>query len=139
MFVDYTRNLEYLEEPDYDKFKNIFFNYVTNELNETFEFLYDWTTSFDINQRKDFNNNLISNFQISEKKNNLEKESGRLHKRNKKDELTATNGNNLTLYKTIQSETYLNNSRNINSISNINIVLENKDLNEIASSKCCFM
>ena len=139
IFVDYTRNLEYLEEPDYDKFKNIFFNYVTNELNETFEFLYDWTTSFDINQRKDFHNNLISNFQISEKKNNLVKESGRLHKRNKKDELTTTNGNNLTLYKTIQSETYLNNSRNINSISNINIVLENKDLNETASSKCCFM
>ena len=139
IFVDYTRNLEYLEEPDYDKFKNIFFNYVTNELNETFEFLYDWTTSFDINQRKVFHNNLISNFQISEKKKYLEKESGRLHKRNKKDELTTTNGNNLTLYKTIQSETYLNNSRNINSISNINIVLENKDLNEIASSKCCFM
>ena len=128
-----------MEEPDYDKFKNIFLNYVTNELNETFEFLYDWTTSFDINQRKVFHNNLISNFQISEKKKYLEKENGRLHKRNKKDELTTTNGNNLTLYKTIQSETYLNNSRNINSISNINIVLENKDLNEIASSKCCFM
>ena len=62
-----------MEEPDYDKFKNIFFNYVTNELNETFEFLYDWTTSFDINQRKVFHNNLISNFQISEKKKYIKK------------------------------------------------------------------
>ena len=138
-FVNYTRNLDYLEEPNYDYLRNMFYTYVVNELNDNFDFLYDWTTASDIKKRKDFNNDLIS---ISEKKSVCRKETESLiykKKKNKREELTATNGNNLTLYKTIQTEgnNHLSNSKYNN--SNINVIIENKNLDEKASSRCCEM
>ena len=138
-FVNYARNLDYLEEPNYDNIKNIFYSYVVNDLNDNFDFFYDWTTASDIKKRKDFNNDLIS---ISEKKSVYRKESESLiykKKKNKREELTATNGNNLTLYKTIQTEgnNHLSNSKYNN--SNINVIIENKNLDEKASSRCCEM
>ena len=138
-FVSYTRNLDYLEEPNYDNLRNLFYNYVTNEMNESFDFIYDWTTTFDIKKRKDYNNDLLSNYQCSEKKSVKGKENESLLKKNKKEELTTTNGNNLTLYKTIQTEGNgnLNNSRY--NISNLNVIIENKKLDENASSRCCIM
>ena len=137
-FVNYARNLDYLEEPNYDNIKNIFYSYVVNELNDNFDFLYDWTTDSDIKKRKDFNNDLIS---ISEKKTVYRKESESLiykKKKNKREEVTTTNGNNLTLYKTIQTEGN-NNLNNSKYNSNINVIVENKNLDEKASSKCCEM
>ena len=117
----------------------MFYTYVVNELNDNFDFLYDWTTASDIKKRKDFNNDFIS---ISEKKSVYRKESESLiykKKKNKREELTATNGNNLTLYKTIQTEgnNHLSNSKYNN--SNINVIIENKNLDEKASSRCCEM
>ena len=137
-FVSYTRNLDYLEEPNYDHLRNLFFNYVINEKNENFDFIYDWTTTFDIQKRKDYNNDLLSNYQCSEKKSFNRKESENI-KKHKKEELTATNGNNITLYRTIQTDGCgnLNNSKYNN--SNLNVIIENKKLDENASSKCCIM
>ena len=137
-FVSYTRNLDYLEEPNYEHLRNLFFNYVINEKNENFDFIYDWTTTFDIQKRKDYNNDLISNYQCSEKKSFNRKESENI-KKHKKEELTATNGNNITLYRTIQTDGCgnLNNSKYNN--SNLNVIIENKKLDENASSKCCIM
>ena len=137
-FVNYTRNLDYLEEPNYDYLRNMFYTYIINELNDNFDFLYDWTTASDIKKRKDFNNDLIS---ISEKKTVYRKESESLiykKKKNKREEVTTTNGNNLTLYKTIQTEGN-NNLNNSKYNSNINVIVENKNLDEKASSKCCEM
>ena len=137
-FVNYARNLDYLEEPNYDNIKNIFYSYVVNDLNDNFDFFYDWTTASDIKKRKDFNNDLIS---ISEKKTVYRKESESLiykKKKNKREEVTTTNGNNLTLYKTIQTEGN-NNLNNSKYNSNINVIVENKNLDEKASSKCCEM
>ena len=138
-FVHYSKNLDYLEEPDYENLKDMFVKCINNELNDNFDFIYDWTTTFDIKKRKDYNYDLMSNYQFSEKKSVNRKESERVFKKNKKEELTATNGNNLTLYKTIQTEGNgnLNNSRY--NISNLNVIIENKKLDENASSRCCIM
>ena len=137
-FVHYSKNLDYLEEPDYENLKDMFVKCINNELNDNFDFIYDWTTTFDIQKRKDYNNDLISNYQCSEKKSFNRKESENI-KKHKKEELTATNGNNITLYRTIQTEGCgnLNNSKYNN--SNLNVIIENKKLDENASSKCCIM
>ena len=70
-FVEYTRNLEYTEQPDYDRLKSSFYNLVTKKLGENFDFRYDWTTESDLKKRKD--NDFIdlapsTNYPVSEKK-----------------------------------------------------------------------
>jgi serine/threonine protein kinase len=51
-FLEYAKNLEYTEEPKYEKYKNKFYNLVTNKLEENFDYIYDWTTPNDIKKRK---------------------------------------------------------------------------------------
>ena len=58
-FVEYTRNLEYTEQPKYDKLKNKFYNLVCNKMGESFDYVYDWTTENDLKKRKSFMGNGI--------------------------------------------------------------------------------
>jgi serine/threonine protein kinase len=51
-YLEYSRNLEYTEEPKYDKFKEKFYNLVCNKLGESFDYVYDWTTESDLKKRK---------------------------------------------------------------------------------------
>ena len=138
-FVYYVKNLDYLEEPDYDNLKNMFIGFINNELNENFDFIYDWTTIFDIKKRKDFNNDLYSYYQFSEKSVNRRQTESLIYKKKINKEVTTTNGNNLTLYRTSPTEgnNILNNSKYNN--SNINVIFEKKKLDDNASSRCCIM
>ena len=69
-FVEYTRNLEYTETPDYDMLRNKFVNLVTKKKGESFDFIYDWTTESDLKKRKDEIIELApsTNYPVSEKK-----------------------------------------------------------------------
>ncbi len=127
-FVHYSKNLDYLEEPDYENLKDMFVKCINNELNDNFDFIYDWTTTFDIKKRKDFNNDLNSYYQFSEKSVNRRQTESIIYKKKKNKEVTTTNGNNLTLYRTIPTEgnNILNNSKNNN--SNINVIFEKKKI-----------
>ena len=64
-YVNYTRNLKYESDPDYNYLKNLFLN-VLNQFNWTFDYYYDWdqvglTTSEIKDKEKDSNiNNEIS-------------------------------------------------------------------------------
>ena len=138
-FVHYSKNLDYLEEPDYENLKDMFVKCINNELNDNFDFIYDWTTTFDIKKRKDFHNDLNSYYQFSEKSVNRRQTESIIYKKKKNKEVTTTNGNNLTLYRTIPTEgnNILNNSKNNN--SNINVIFEKKKLDDNASSRCCIM
>ena len=51
-YLEYSRNLEYKEEPKYEKLRNKFYNLVCNKLGESFDFVYDWTTESDLKKRK---------------------------------------------------------------------------------------
>jgi serine/threonine protein kinase len=51
-FVEYTRKLDYYEQPDYDMLKSKFFNLVTKTNGEAFDYIYDWTTESDLKKRK---------------------------------------------------------------------------------------
>ena len=42
-YIDYTRNLQYSEQPDYEMLKNLFFS-MLKKSNNTFDYIYDWTT-----------------------------------------------------------------------------------------------
>ena len=138
-FVYYVKNLDYLEEPDYENLKNMFIGFINNELNENFDFIYDWTTIFDIKKRKDFNNDLYSYYQFSEKSVNRRQTESLIYKKKINKEVTTTNGNNLTLYRTSPTEgnNILNNSKYNN--SNINVIFEKKKLDDNSSSRCCIM
>jgi serine/threonine protein kinase len=69
-FVEYTRNLEYTETPDYDMLRNKFVNLVTKKKGESFDYIYDWTTESDLKKRKDEIIELApsTNYPVSEKK-----------------------------------------------------------------------
>jgi serine/threonine protein kinase len=43
-YIDYTRNLEYLEEPDYAMLRELF-NSILRKDHAKFDFIYDWTTA----------------------------------------------------------------------------------------------
>ena len=58
-YMDYTKNLGYTENPDYEKLKKNFLNLVREKMCENFDFIYDWTTKNDIKKRAIFNENLL--------------------------------------------------------------------------------
>ena len=58
-YVEYSRNLDYEEEPKYEKYRNKFYELVCNKMGESFDFVYDWTTESDIKKRKSNANNGI--------------------------------------------------------------------------------
>ena len=49
--VDYTKNLEYEENPDYDFLRQKFLD-VLKGLNEEMDYIYDWTTKSDLKKRQ---------------------------------------------------------------------------------------
>ena len=51
-FVEYTRNLDYEEEPAYEKYRNKFYNLICNKRGESFDYVYDWTTESDLKKRE---------------------------------------------------------------------------------------
>ena len=72
-FLEYAKNLEYTEQPKYDLYKSKFFNLVVNQLGESFDYIYDWTTEHDLRKRKnDLNSNI---FPCSELKTTFNKDS----------------------------------------------------------------
>ena len=70
-FVDYAKNLGYTENPDYEKLRNNFLVLVKEKMCRNFDFIYDWTTKSDIQQRDD--NIDILNGKFGENKINKEK------------------------------------------------------------------
>ena len=61
-FVDYTKNLKYEENPDYDMLKKLFLDVIAAR-REKIDYIYDWTTKDDLEMRKE-----------NKKENNSEKE-----------------------------------------------------------------
>ena len=52
IFMDYVKNLEYEENPDYNKLRRNFFFLITKKLEDKFDLVYDWTTQRDLKKRK---------------------------------------------------------------------------------------
>ena len=121
-FVEYTRNLEYTEQPDYDNLRNKFIYLVTKKCGENFDFIYDWTTELDLKKRKDEVIELSpsTNYLVSEKKSSQKEAESNISKKkiNKKQQ------NDITI-------------KNDELEGNCIIIEENKDNNNGLKSKCC--
>ena len=127
-FVEYTRNLDYYEQPDYEMLRNKFLNLVTKKIGETFDYIYDWTTESDIKKRKIEGPDLApsTNYPVSEKKS-TQKEIESIKKKKKK-----LNPVHVPVNKTINSE-------NIDVNNNIIIDEAKEDINIGYQSKCCII
>ena len=51
-FIDYTKNLEYTQTPDYDYLRDLLMNVMKNN-NLIYNFIFDWTTKEEIKKRAD--------------------------------------------------------------------------------------
>jgi len=60
-YVEYTKNLGYTEDPDYDKLRNNFLYLVTEKMGENFDFIYDWTSKSDFKKRENNYEEIILN------------------------------------------------------------------------------
>ena len=132
-FLEHCRNLEYTEEPKYDKFKNKFYNLVKNKLKEKFDYIYDWTTEKDLKNRKIQENQLTNNnesgIEDNQRKYNIIKGINEEDKNNSKNNIDPIIiGNNIgnNIINTIN----LNNNENKN---------YKNAINEKDESQCCNM
>jgi casein kinase I family protein HRR25 len=51
-YVEYTKNLKYEEDPDYEMLKKLFSDVIMKR-NEKMDYVYDWTTNEDLKRRKE--------------------------------------------------------------------------------------
>ena len=81
-YVEYCKNLEYEENPNYEMLKQLFLD-VIKKRKEKMDYIYDWTTNSDLQRRKD-----------SKKKDNSENESENEKNNNKKEKEKDIDSNN---------------------------------------------
>ena len=89
-YVEYTRNLEYEENPDYDFLRKKFSD-VLKGANEEMDYIYDWTTGSDLKKRKNKNEENISEYGVEDKSDNVDKKKEKELESNNKDQLDVVN------------------------------------------------
>ena len=136
-YVEYTRKLSYEEEPNYEKYKNKFYNLICNKRGESFDYIYDWTTKADLKKRVVNNNN-------SEFKATATKDAEILSRKKDNDKYNEkiTEGVNKISNRNINViMDRTNNLYNIPSIKEENImkIEESNIINDKVDSRCCTM
>ena len=163
--VDYTRNLGYTENPDYEQLRNNFMELVKEKMCRDFDFIYDWTTKSDIQQRDDnidilkgnfgenkmnINKNGENNFIINEENNGENKNIEQKNNNNENNNnLNNNKENNNENNNTINNNTNNNNENNSPNNNNTNNNNENNSPNnnnqnnnketEKVEASCCFI
>ena len=138
-FVDYVRNLGYTENPDYEKLRNNFLVLVKEKMCRNFDFIYDWTTKSDIQQRDDSIDILSGNFggnKNNQDNKNNEENKNTFNDENNKENLMDNSNNNLEGNKNLNNN--VNNNINDNNLNN-NINNDNNKATEKVETGCCFM
>jgi len=103
-YLEYSRNLEYTEEPKYDKYKEQFYNLVCNKLGESFDYVYDWTTESDLKKRKSIGgtNGIESKTTTTKEVENKSKkktiEGGKIEGNNSINNVNKVSNNNLNKF-----------------------------------------
>ena len=135
-YVDYTRKMNYTEEPAYEHLRNKFYYLVTDALCDKFDYIYDWTSKEDLLMRKSAKENyedIVSSFAESKNinssntnnnvcninsnntnnvnhfggNNNSSMQMTPRKKRSYKDEANKSNANTMTVYRTTHTDTQL--------------------------------
>ena len=132
-YLEYSRNLEYTEEPKYDKYKEQFYNLVCNKLGESFDYVYDWTTESDLKKRKSIGgtNGIESKTTTTKDVENKSKkktiEGGKIEGNNSINNVNKVSNNNLNKL-SIKEE-----------VNEVVKVEGNNNVDEKIYSKCCIM
>ena len=100
-YVDYTRNLEYEQDPDYDFLRKKFQD-VLKGLNEELDYIYDWTTSTDLKKR--VNKKDEENDENESGENDIKKEENDLES-NKNDQMDRIATREIKRKTTIENNT----------------------------------
>ena len=148
-YIDYTRNLAYAENPDYDKLRKNFINVVTKTEGETFDFIYDWTTPGDIKKRKNVDKLTqgIGNINLkntekensksdlsSENESNEENKSKDKKEKEKEKEKKEKNSNKNKINEEAKQGKTSNNKKNEEEEDD-----DDDNTNDKVESKCCLM
>ena len=135
-YLEYSRNLEYAEEPKYQKLKNKFYNLVCNKMNDNFDYIYDWTTESDLKKRKSIAVN--NNNSIELKTTNTKDVEIKSKKKTNKEDEKIMEGNS---FNNINNKA--NNNLNQNLIKDDENEMikmeENNIVNDKVDSRCCIM
>ena len=135
-YVEYTRNLDYEEEPKYEKFRNKFYNLICKKRGESFDYIYDWTTESDIKKRE-IPHNEDTEFKATATKDAEIRSKIKEKEKEKIIDVNNTNNNNLNPMRVS------NNLNNINQPSikeeDIMKVEENNIVTDKVDSRCCTM
>ena len=132
-FLEYSRNLEYTEEPKYDKYKDQFYNLVCNKMGESFDYVYDWTTESDLKKRKSIGgtNGIESKTTTTKDVENKSKkktiEGGKIEGNNSINNANKASNNNLNKISIKEEE------------NEVVKVEGNNNVDEKIYSKCCIM
>ena len=132
-YLEYSRNLEYTEEPKYDQYKEKFYNLVCDKLGESFDYVYDWTTESDLKKRKSIGgtNGIESKTTTTKDVENKSKkktiEGGKIEGNNSINNVNQVSNNNF-------------NNISIKEEENEVVKVEgNNNVDEKIYSKCCIM
>ena len=89
-YVNYCKNLEYAENPDYDMLKQLFLD-VIKKKKEKMDYIYDWTSNSDLQRRKDHKNKNNSEEDESGVKSNEDKDKNKEMDSNNNDQIDRIN------------------------------------------------
>ena len=123
-FVDYTRNLGYAENPNYEKLKNNFIHLIREKMCENFDFVYDWTTKNELKKRENSNDVYMI---LDEKDQNDEEIVG------------GGNNNKINRNKTQRNEDDDLEVEDVDNDDNNENKRTNKEDEDKVESKCCLM
>ena len=108
--------------------RDSFYNLVVDEMGEKFNYVYDWTTPEDIEKRKRGRDGVsdVGSIIGSEIKGNASVVFSPKIRKNRSD-ITKSNGNTMTIYKSTQSDV------------NQRIITESRNASDKVETKCCIM
>jgi serine/threonine protein kinase len=139
-YIDYTKELGYNENPNYDKLKKNFLFLVREKMCENFDFIYDWTSSNDLKKRERNLDILLigdSDNNSGNINNNCFKEEHIIKYNTNKNENNENNKEQIKL-ENIDNEDDEENPNNMAKTEN-NLAKNEKDNKENVESTCCQM
>lgn len=111
-YVEYTKNLEYTEEPDYDMCRGLFMRIMRRE-KWKFDYIYDWTTKEEIKARKELTLKTdvdSHHYQKRSYSKKWRKNSSYKEEENEEHSDNKNETNKVLVYKTCQTDNNLNNA-----------------------------
>ena len=168
-YINYCRNLDYEQEPDYDYLIGLFRNIILEKLNEKIDYMFDWVNNNDVkmhlkinnesleiskietssmmnnmNSLTHYNSNNMSNIEnnsnyTNNNTNNTNNKSGKKDENNKNN-LKKDKKEKLSYYDEVIDENHLiKKEKQINEVNKNDKMNRNEDIRERRHGQCCIV